>query len=260
MKRVFFSEKSYKLPKFCGNKAAFSLAELLITISILGILIALVIPNLMAEYRKRVIEARIQKTFYVINQAVEIAAATYMEDFDIVAVRQRLSNSTADANGFSWELSSAVFDKFFKDLIKPRYTYTKKEKTYQTLYFQSGKTFLYGGNYSWYELSNGSRIGFCAAGNYDGFYFVIIPRPYLKKIYAGVDFYEIGFIRQDGIYRYWPYWYTYWLNGKITEEKLIEYCASETSYVAYASHPTSFCFFILYKNKFKIPDNYPLKY
>lgn len=49
---------------------AFTLSEVLITLSIIGIIAVLTIPNLMGEYRKKVIETRLAKFYSVMNQAI----------------------------------------------------------------------------------------------------------------------------------------------------------------------------------------------
>ena len=49
---------------------AFTLAEVLITIGIIGIIAALTIPNLMGLYRKKVVETRLKKFYSAINQAI----------------------------------------------------------------------------------------------------------------------------------------------------------------------------------------------
>lgn len=51
----------------------FTLAETLITIGIIGVVAALTIPTLISNYRKHVVETRLEKFYSEINQAIKIS-------------------------------------------------------------------------------------------------------------------------------------------------------------------------------------------
>ena len=53
-----------------SRKIAFTLAEVLITLGIIGVVAALTIPTLMANQRKKVVETRLAKFYSSINQAI----------------------------------------------------------------------------------------------------------------------------------------------------------------------------------------------
>ena len=55
------------------RKAAFTLAEVLITLGIIGIVAALTMPALIGSYRKSVTEAKLKKFYSIMNQAVKLA-------------------------------------------------------------------------------------------------------------------------------------------------------------------------------------------
>lgn len=55
------------------NNKAFTLAEVLITLGIIGIIAAMTIPNIIAGYRKNVVETRLAKLYSSINQAIKIS-------------------------------------------------------------------------------------------------------------------------------------------------------------------------------------------
>ena len=59
------------MPKGGKMKKAFTLAEVLITLGILGVVMALTLPTLMGEYRKKTIEARLKKFYSASNQAIQ---------------------------------------------------------------------------------------------------------------------------------------------------------------------------------------------
>lgn len=58
-------------------KKAFTLAEVLITLGIIGVVAALTLPTLMANYRKHVVVTKLQKIYSVMNQAINMSNAEY---------------------------------------------------------------------------------------------------------------------------------------------------------------------------------------
>ncbi len=56
-----------------AKRVAFTLAEVLITIGIIGVVAALTIPNVVSNYKKKVVETRLAKLYSVLNQAVELS-------------------------------------------------------------------------------------------------------------------------------------------------------------------------------------------
>ncbi len=57
---------SYSLRK----RAAFTLAEVLITLGIIGVVAAMTIPTLISNHNKRVVETRLKKFYSSMNQAI----------------------------------------------------------------------------------------------------------------------------------------------------------------------------------------------
>lgn len=55
------------------TKTAFSLAEVLITLGIIGVVASLTIPSLIQSYKKQVVETRLAKFYSVINQAIRLS-------------------------------------------------------------------------------------------------------------------------------------------------------------------------------------------
>lgn len=68
-----------------GTKAAFTLAEVLITLAIIGIVAALTLPNIIANYRKLQTEVRLKNFYTNINQAIKMSEAKFgpIEYWDI---------------------------------------------------------------------------------------------------------------------------------------------------------------------------------
>ena len=60
-----------------SRKIAFTLAEVLITLGIIGVVSAITIPTLMANHRKKVVETKLEKIYSVMNQAINLTNAEY---------------------------------------------------------------------------------------------------------------------------------------------------------------------------------------
>ena len=54
-------------------KSAFTLAEVLITLAIIGVVAAMTIPTLTANYKKKVVETRLAKFYSMMNEAVRLS-------------------------------------------------------------------------------------------------------------------------------------------------------------------------------------------
>ena len=60
-----------------SRKIAFTLAEVLITLGIIGVVASMTIPTLMANHRKKVVETKLEKIYSVMNQAINLTNAEY---------------------------------------------------------------------------------------------------------------------------------------------------------------------------------------
>ena len=63
------------LPLNDGRRYAFTLAEVLITIGIIGVVAAITIPTLITNYQKKVTVNRLKQTYSIIEQAVKRSEA-----------------------------------------------------------------------------------------------------------------------------------------------------------------------------------------
>ncbi len=241
-------------------KKAFTLAEVLITLGIIGVVAAMTIPPLMAKYRRQVAETRVSRTYSIITQAIKIAEENYGEGFSVDELKADSDIKDAgDVNGYSWELSHAAFEQFFKQGIRTIHTYTKDQMSTVDMYLSDGRK-IREHYFAWYDLLDGTRLGFKMAGNYSGVKFMVIPEPNKKKLHIGTDIFLLEFSPINGAYEYYPLWYKHWQDGTITREKLVKYCGAANPYPAYSSSPSSFCFHLLKISGYKFPSDYPYKF
>ncbi|MEE3350419.1 MAG: type II secretion system protein [Candidatus Gastranaerophilaceae bacterium] len=73
--------QGYLLPRNdMGKRAAFTLAEVLITLGIIGVVAAMTLPALMQNYQKQQFLSSLKKNYTVLAQGVKIAQANHGED------------------------------------------------------------------------------------------------------------------------------------------------------------------------------------
>ena len=97
--------------------AAFTLAEVLITLGIIGVVAAMTMPALIGSYRKKVLEVRLKETYSIMNQALRFAEVDYgdMTDWDYPIY----IHESGDSSAYDW----------FQKYLKP---YLKSDTLYQT--------------------------------------------------------------------------------------------------------------------------------
>ena len=61
------------------KKFAFTLAEVLITLGIIGVVAAMTLPTLIQNYRKHEVETKLAKVYSVVNQAIKLSTVEYGE-------------------------------------------------------------------------------------------------------------------------------------------------------------------------------------
>lgn len=232
----------------------FTLAEVLITLGIIGVIAAMTIPIMISKYNRHIVETRLKGIYSTILQAYKLAQYNEISLYDS-------KTDDADVNGFSYARSKDVFEVMFLPVFAGGTIYPKGSTKFN-FYSADGSTF-FGTNYIhevYYELNNGTVLGFTRGGNYDGMQFKVILAPQKKKLLAGKDYFTLLF-RNDGQgnYVYAQLFRNQYENpsGRI---KVLEYCKSNSLYPANSSSTASFCAHAIIQNSFKIPDDYPIKF
>lgn len=60
---------------FYKNRFGFTLAEVLITLGIIGVVAAMTIPVMISSYNKHITETRLKKFYSLFNQAIKLSVA-----------------------------------------------------------------------------------------------------------------------------------------------------------------------------------------
>ncbi len=76
------TDKNFSSFHFSLNRCAFTLAEVLITLGIIGIVAAITIPTIVSKYRKQVVETRLEHFYTTVNQAMLLAENEHGGKYD----------------------------------------------------------------------------------------------------------------------------------------------------------------------------------
>jgi len=116
------------------KRAAFTLAEVLITLGIIGVVAAITIPNLVANYQKRAWTAQLQKNYAMLNQGFRrmladdnTSALSQTEVFQSIGGNEYGSNSKYKRCLYSNDIESSNCKDFYSNLRK----YLKILRTYE---------------------------------------------------------------------------------------------------------------------------------
>ncbi len=102
-------------------KQAFTLAEVLITLGIIGVVAALTIPTLISNHKKIETSSRLKKFYSSMEQAIRLSEIDNGESTEwIKASTQKDENGNAD-----FEANGKVSKEFFMTYLAPYFKYTK---------------------------------------------------------------------------------------------------------------------------------------
>ena len=95
------------------KKRAFTLAEVLITLGIIGVVAAMSIPTLLNFYNRKMLEVRFKKTDAVLIQAMKMASEELgVDSFEVY------SNVPQDEREATMDLFNSIWEKQFKGATK----------------------------------------------------------------------------------------------------------------------------------------------
>ncbi len=220
--------------------SAFTLAEVLITLGIIGVVAALTMPALIANHRKNVVENRLKHFYSTINQAITLSEV-----------------ENGDKN--TWQPMDT--EDFWNNYLKPYIKYLKTENSengqYKIVYLPNGSLFAVDIYFS--KNSEGS-VSYKSYGGHFIFYpeaknYSVNPNsPYGSKnfrfaFWPNESSATFKYHKSKGVEPYLANW-----DGD--EDALY----TNTTYGCNKTGNGSWCTAIIMRNNWKIPDNYPLRY
>ena len=115
------------------RRVAFTLAEVLITLGIIGIVAALTIPTLITNYQKKVLKTQFMKKYAEISQVLLFEKNDFGENIRTYCIKYDSSNAVY----INIDACETMFDKYFKVVGKCEYkedvvTYNKTQGAYVT--------------------------------------------------------------------------------------------------------------------------------
>ncbi len=209
--------------------AAFTLAEVLITLGIIGVVAAMTLPSLIQHYKKQVIETRLKKFYSTINQAI---------------IRSEIDNDSRENWNFNDEDKIGWVNKYIVPYIKTIKVETDTGKK-PVIYFADGSVLLNTSTINlsdWLFFPNGSKYNknlyYTRADGKDSFMFFFNPTRY----------------GTNGCQYTTKYFEPYKFGWKGTREDLFTGAyGCNTEYHGY-------CTALIQQNNWKIPDDYPIKF
>lgn len=230
------------------NTKAFTLAEVLITLGVIGIIAAMTIPTLIQSYRNHVVETRLKKVYSVMNQAIQRAEA----DFGAKEL---------------WEYERA---DFFETYILPYIKFLKADTQkigntkYRKIYFTDGSLLL-NKNTTLKTDSDGNETETVEAAQQADYFFYPSANNFNEERFAdrsdsAIAFFYFRFaptISSTDYYHYGQGFQPYAIGLHQTLDNLT---INNTNHACNAdSKYRGFCAFFIMQNGWKIPKDYPFK-
>lgn len=232
------------------------MAEVLITLGIIGVVSAMTIPTLVAKYQKHITETRLKETYSILTNMVRLSIAENGE-FD--------PYGDLVTKDFSRQNSKVIFEKYFAPFVKVNFKYSDSDCTKLTEHYSQAKNsekyIDYNG--TCYNLLNGTGISLWAGQQtsvYPLFSVAVVTNPNKKIKIAGKDIFKYYISFEDGIQ---ILTYPRVHNLKLNDSQLITYCGSSSARINYGGYHMSraeYCTELVMRNGFKIPKNYPVKF
>ena len=233
------SASPFTLHSSLKKRTAFTLAEVLITLGIIGIVAALTLPSIVSNYKKQSIEKKLAKYYSVMNQAI--------------------TQSEQENGEFStWDFtldSHDFYDRYLAKYLKTIKVHKNNDKRFLKIVFADGTM---------------ASMGYTRCINF-------YPKVTKNAFYEGVQPACSNFpIENDTSGKYGKEQFEFWLcqnfyqTNFISTKKFEPYgvkgCSSnkyidEQTLYDDCTNPESgrYCTEIIRRNGWKIPDNYPIR-
>lgn len=208
-------------------RKGFTLAEVLVTLGIIGVVSALTLPTLIQNHNKKIITTRLEKFYSTINQAILLSE----QDKNMMRVDWRPSALCEGADASRYSCTIKFFNMYLKNYIKYTKIENKDDRLY--VYFDDGSVAYlayYGQDISFFSKASKAKLPLAEQKTgKDKFLFAFYP--------AGAAGKRDVYFRNLGVE---PYIEVDW-DG--TKEGLYNSCANAAK--------------IIQLNGWQIPDDYP---
>ncbi len=231
------------------KNTAFTLAEVLITLGIIGVVAAVTMPTLVQNYRKHVVETKLKRFYSISNQAIQRAEIDYGDK----SLWETPENGwLTDENG-NTDYSKSKYESWFYKYIAPYYKNAIIKKVsdndgrFFVIYFPDGSVAQY---------SPMSIYYFVDAKNYN----FILPEHGIyqyNKNDVGTKIFTFHFAPNSTYYRnkgIEPYKWNWDGSESMLRNNNTIGCKKDVS------KERAFCTALIQLNGWKIPKDYPIRF
>lgn len=222
------------------EKLAFTLAEVLITLGVIGVVAAITIPGLITSYNKKITETRLAKFYSVFNQAIRLSVA---ENGDVDTWDDYWDNDGIITGG---QENQTGVEKAFDTYLRPYMQIAYKKRIH------------YGQDKILYVLPDGGAFAYNVWGTRDITFFSKDAEKCIarNKPIGTCSFMFIFYPISEA--ESWKYHY-----NKGIEPYLYDWDGSKTHLKSGATYSCAnsgyYCTAMIKNNGWKIPKDYPLK-
>ena len=234
-----------------GKRAAFTLAEVLITLAIIGVVAAMTIPTLTQNYKKKVVETKLAKFYSTMNQAIRLSEVDNGPLISWDEIQHTSINNEEGAHRYYKTINAlSWYNKYIAKYIK---TAKIEEDVMREgslgIYFNDGSLLLLSSS-SWLFFPNANDLNLQE----------ILENEYDRdKEDSGTKYFTFSFFRNIGGTASVPRGFTPYVSGwDGTREHLMNDSAVGCN--KNVSNERAYCTKLLQLNNWKIPDDYPLKF
>ena len=233
---------SIKKAGFISTNKAFTLAEVLITLGIIGVVAALTIPALIQNYKKSVVETRLARFYSVINQAIQRST---IDNGPVIYWEAMQEDYINDGNNRINKDAILWFNKYLRPYLK--IVDAKESKTYEKgveVYFTDGSLMIFSIN-SIIFYPNAKDFITQEKENYG------LDR---DRNVCGINYFDFQFYPdRGGILPLYGY-----SEELLTDERLRN--DNDLGCKENVSNERALCTLLIQRNGWKIPKDYPFKF
>lgn len=230
----------------------FTLAEVLITLGIIGVVAALTLPALIANHKKTVVETRLKKFYSVMNQAITQSELENGDKntWDINMETDDDNNDVAD--NLAW------YNKYLAKYLKTLKVEETADK-YVIAYFPDGSAVIIRRGGSTYNFFPDAKFLYKLSKDdiFDNEHNPDNPLQYGKNnflfaFYPNSDDTRWKYAKNKGLEPY------KWINSKTEDFEDISW--KDTSYGCSDTGSKMYCTALIQENGWKIPKDYPVRF
>ena len=157
---IFKSIKGCPPPDKVAGLKGFTLAEVLITLGIIGVVAALTIPNIIGHYKKVETSSRLKKFYSIMEQAIRMSEIEYGDSKEWF----KASTQYDDEGNVDYDAQGKVTKEFFMTYLAPYFKYTNITEGRNTVDEEGNKkgtiTTVYLADGTYFSFNNGACMDF----------------------------------------------------------------------------------------------------